>query len=215
MTTKRLAIILVALVSLVQYVNGKTINTLDLSISPGQTREFYIYMNTTRTNIVSVQFDVKLPEGLSIQTKYCGMAPGVPDKTQKLYVGEVGEGVFRSLSTSYNLTPFATGNNAVFKLAVTADDTFKGGTVTLTNMFGVLDTAVRYNLIEDSFKVSVVDFVKGDVNYDGMANISDVMSTIDYVLKNNQLYSSTMDINEDGEVDLTDIMELVDHILTK
>ena len=41
--------------------SAKSINTYGLNIGAGQTREFYIYMNTTRNNLVSFQIDLKCP----------------------------------------------------------------------------------------------------------------------------------------------------------
>ena len=215
MTRKKLLIVLVALMGITGYVSGKTISTLDLNISAGQTREFYVYMNTKYTNIVSLQLDMTLPAGLSLQTSFCDVAPNLPDQTQKIYVGEVGTRVFRMITTSFNLIPFATGQHAVLKLSMTADKTFKGGTVKLSNMFGVLSTGVKYSLIDDYFTVKTVDYLKGDVNFDGQQNLLDVTDTIDYVLGNSKLYASTMDVNGDGEVNVSDVMELIDILLSK
>ena len=119
------------------------------------------------------------------------------------------------ITTSFNLIPFATGQHAVLKLSMTADKTFKGGTVKLSNMFGVLSTGVKYSLIDDYFTVKTVDYLKGDVNFDGQQNLLDVTDTIDYVLGNSKLYASTMDVNGDGEVNVSDVMELIDILLSK
>lgn len=215
MTRKKLLIVLVALMGFTGYVSGKTISTIDLKISAGQTREFFVYMNTKYTNIVSLQLDMTLPAGLSLQTSYCDVASTVPDQTQNLYVGEVGTRVFRMVTTSFNLIPFATGQHTVLKLAITADNTFKGGTVKLSNMFGVLSSGVKYSLIDDTFTVTAVDYVKGDVNYDGEVNLLDITTTVDYILDNKRLYSSSMDIDGDGNVTISDAMTLIDVILSK
>ena len=58
-------------------------------------------------------------------------------------------------------------------------------------------------------------YAPGDVNHDGTVDISDVLTTVDYVLKkgNSSFFFSNADLNNDGTIDISDILAIVDLIL--
>ena len=58
-------------------------------------------------------------------------------------------------------------------------------------------------------------FRSGDVNHDGVVNVTDVMLVVDEILKkeNEQFCSYHADINSDGIINITDAMIIVDILL--
>ena len=53
----------------------------------------------------------------------------------------------------------------------------------------------------------------GDVNYDGVVNILDVIQTVNMVLGNQEPNFESADLNEDGEINVLDIIQIVNIIL--
>ena len=66
----------------------------------------------------------------------------------------------------------------------------------------------------DSFDTSeCIEFseIQGDLNYDGLINIQDVIMMVNFILNNHN--NECSDINEDGLIDILDIINLLDIIL--
>lgn len=194
---------------------AKLINTNDLAIAAGQTRECYIYLGNLTSDYVAFQIEVSLPKGLRLNAEHCLLTDRITDDDQALYVGEVGSNVFRLVSASNTLTPLSRADDVFVKLSLTADETFQGGTVNLSNMFLVTSKSVKGNLIADSFKVDVVPYIKGDVNSSQSVEVTDLMLIVNYILTPSGLYSSMMDVDGNGSVDVTDVMTVVNILLGK
>ena len=212
--TKRIWLLAVMMVlGFAQKAESKAINTLNIGIAPGETRECFIYLNTAYSNLISFQMDLKLPAGLKLNTENCSMTRRVIDKEQELYAGEVGANTYRLVSTSFNAIPFTKEDDTFVKLSLTADETFKGGTVSLSNMTFFTNTCAKVGCTNDSFTVEATQKRNGDVNFNGSVDISDTMFIINYILDKNALYTSALDVNGDGEINITDALAIVDRIL--
>ena len=198
-----------------QKAESKGINTLNIGIAPGETRECYIYMHTSYSNLIAFQMDLKLPAGLKLNTESCSLTNRVTDDEQMLYAGLLSGNTYRLVSTSFNAIPFTKDEGTLVKLSLTADETFKGGTVTLSNMAFFTTASARVAFSSDSFTVASNPRIKGDVNFSGEVDLSDTMFIVDYILDNNKLYTSALDVNGDGEIDITDALIVVDRILGK
>lgn len=192
---------------------AKAIYTVNVAIAPGQTRDCYIFMNAPYDNFVSFQMDLKLPEGLSLNTDNCLLTDRVLDQEQMLFAGNVGGNTYRIVSTSFNIIPITKADGTLVKLSLTADANYNGGTVTLTNMIFFTDNCASVRAASDSFTVKAAKKIKGDVDFDGQVNVTDAMYVIDYVLDSRKLYSSMLDVNGDGIIDVTDAMIIVESIL--
>lgn len=203
----------IVMLGFAQRAESKAISTLNICIAPGETRECYIYMNTAYNNLISFQMDLKLPAGLKLNTESCVLTSRVLDKEQLLFAGSVGVNSYRLVSTSFNAVPFTKENNTLVKLSLTADETFKGGTVTLSNMTFFTTGSAPVACSNDSFTVSANPKMTGDVDFSGVVNITDVMHIVDYILDFNNVYTSGMDVNGDEVVDISDAMTVVDQIL--
>ena len=59
------------------------------------------------------------------------------------------------------------------------------------------------------------DFLLGDVNNDGMVNIADVTSLIDYLLgSGSNINLKNADVNQDGSINIADVTALIDMLLS-
>ena len=199
----------------VQGVAAKAVTTSAFNIAPGETREWYVYMTTVNTNLVSFQMDITLPEGLTLNVDKCGLTSRVLDEGQELYVGLVGERHYRMVSTSFDFVPLTTANAPLVKLSVTADKNYKGGKAKLHDMIMVNTNANNGTWSDETFEVASVPLLKGDVDFNQMIDIADTMQLVAYAIGNEALYSSTMDVNADGDVNVTDVMAVVSMILKR
>ena len=56
-----------------------------------------------------------------------------------------------------------------------------------------------------------MEFQLGDINFDGIINIQDIIQIIDMILTNQ--YNDSADINDDGNVNILDVLQIVDYII--
>ena len=203
---KKFITLLLALLGFSMGIEAKSINTYGFTIGAGQTREFYIYMNTTRDNLVSFQIDLIMPEGLKVNVDQCSLPSRVKDKEQMLFVGKMDANKYRFVSTSYSLTALSKEDAPLLKVSVTADADFQGGTVNLVDMFAISSVGLRVDWIPDSFDVATTKVVRGDTNYDSEVTVSDVMSVVNYMLGKEPLFSSSYDLDSNNVVDIVDVM---------
>ena len=203
---KKYITLLLALLGFSMGMEAKSINTYGFTIGAGQTREFYIYMNTTRNNLVSFQIDLMMPEGLHVNVDQCGLPTRVTDKEQMLFVGKLDANKYRFVSTSYNLIPLTMADAPLLKVSVTADDDFQGGTVNLVDMFAISSVGQKTGWISDSFEVTTSEVLRGDANYDKQVTVSDVLDIVNYMLGKETLFSSTYDLDGNNMVDIVDVM---------
>ena len=194
---------------------SKAITVDAFDIAPGETKVFAVNFTNSQTVHVSFQADLELPVGLTLNTEDCYLSSRFSDKSQKLYVGEIEDGVYRIITTSFTLTPIKGNSGALIYLSVTADANYKGGSVTLTNMMSVDTSCKSYDLGEEIFTVSVkkTEELPGDVNQDGVVNKSDLMLVINQVVGIPTPYADRTDINGDGVVNISDITLLTSMIL--
>lgn len=206
---------LIAMVGFFSQMAAKSINVYDISICPGETREFFIYMNTTRTNLVSFQIDLKLPKGLTVNADSCKLPSRILDSEQQLYVGCLDEtnNIYRLVSTSYNLIPFTRDDAPLVTVSITASDDFTGGTISLQDMFTVNSDAGAVSWISGELNVTSAPYVKYDVDRDGEVTISDCMLVVNYILAQDPLFSSNYDVNGDNRIDVTDVQQIAIKIL--
>ncbi len=214
--TKRIWLLAVLMVlGLTQKAEAKAINTLNIGIAPGETRECFIYMNASYSNLIAFQMDLKLPDGLKLNVNNCSLTSRVTDEEQELFAGLVSDNTYRLVSTSFNAVPFTKPNGTLVKLSLTADESFKGGAVSLVNMAFFTSACAKVSCTNDGFTVTANKKIRGDVDFSGAVDLSDTMFIIDYVLDNNKLYSSGLDVNGDGEIDISDALKVVDYVLDR
>lgn len=203
---KKFITLLLALLGFSMVIEAKSINTYGFTIGAGQTREFYIYMNTTLDNLVSFQIDLIMPEGLKVNVDQCTLPARVKDKEQMLFVGKLDGNKYRFVSTSYSLTALSKEDAPLLKVSVTADNDFQGGKVDLVDMFAVSSVGRKVEWISDAFDVATTKVVRGDTNYDSEVTVSDVMTVVNYMLGKETLFSSTYDLDSNNVVDIVDVM---------
>lgn len=219
--TKRIAYLVAFMaLAITECLQAKTINVSSFSLAKGESSTFAVLCDNNNSNLVSFQMDLQLPEGLELDIDNCKLGDRVTDSTQELFISDMSGGKYRILTSSYNLTPISGHSGALIHLAVTATDDFVGGEAILYNMKCASSTSVLYTLADESFDISLFvsrpSTILGDINEDGVIDMTDISLLVDYILGIKRVPSDIdCDINGDGVLDVSDVMALTDLLLQK
>ena len=116
-------------------------------------------------------------------------------------------------STNHNVLatfffPLITSGNSL------SDSVFIGGQTIDENLFGILNnmdinaSAEVWEFFSQNMNIEII----GDVNFDQVINIQDLLEMSDQSL-NNSSYYYLFDFNEDNEIDINDIFSIAAHML--
>ncbi len=186
-------------------VNAKNVTVDNFEIAPGETKLVAINFSNTQATHVAFQADLKIPQGLTLNIDRCFLSDRFSNQDQELHIGEIETGVYRILTSSYDLTPFTGNSGALIYLSITANQDYNGGTLLFNNLMSVDKTCQSYTFAEETATVAISPFSWGDVNMDGKVNLSDLMIVVNEVVGKQTSYIERVDINGDNKVNVSDI----------
>ena len=162
------------------------------------------------------QFDLYLPEGMTAATSSNGRIQASLDATKlpdgddhQLTTSIQTDGAVRFLCNSQNYYNFVTGDDIMMTLKVNLSDDMQDGDYPIELKKVKLSETVisNYYLTElVRSKVTVNSYVPGDVNGDGMVDISDYISVANFIHGHSSegFVFKAGDIDSNGEIDITD-----------
>ena len=162
------------------------------------------------------QFDLNLPEGISFAKEgdayLCQLSDRYAGDT-RVVVKEYDNGRYRLMAFSMDNSLLTGGSGEIISLTLAAADTIEADSCSgeITNFRLSTVSGVTMTLPDISFDIIIPGFILGDVNHDGLVDVSDVMLTVNKVLAKEvtDFYINEADINADGELDVTDVMSIV------
>jgi len=175
--------------------------------------------------ISAFQFDLVLPEGVTPATYAngrikCSLANGrrVEGDDHSFTVNMQDDGSYRFLSTSNSNQTFTGSEGEIATLTVEIADDMATGIypITLKNM--KLNEAVMSNFYETAevvVKLTVDNYVLGDVSGDGIVDVSDCVGIANHILGNTPagFNIKAADVNMDNKIDVTDCVGVANIIL--
>lgn len=191
----------------------------NFEVKPGETKTVSVVMNNVSV-VAGFQFDLVLPTGITlnnaelsnVRTSY---AYNLSQKTQ-------ADGSIRLLvmPKASDKAVFDGDTGEVMNLTlVVADDARGKANIVLKNQ---ILTVVNVDSFEDytvgvtTTEVSIAPaYIVGDVNGDGVVNVSDVTTLISFILGETENVRGKADVNGDDSVNLSDVDALVSIILEK
>ncbi len=199
------------------YVPVDTLYIDDFSIEPGATLAVPVVMDNEVTSISALQFDISMPEELSIPRADNGdYSMALTDRMSDnhyIIANPKNNGDIGVVIVSFPPMDFTGDNGPVMTIDMKAIENFIGTTeFTVKNV--VMTTANAQTEISVPDFVVVVTAVKGsnhvygDVNCDGYVTSADITALYDYLLAGDTTYITTSDVNGDGAVNSADVTEV-------
>jgi hypothetical protein len=210
-------IMLIALLTLVGRASADNLTVEKVSISAGGTRQIAIELKNTDKQYEAFQFDLVLPNGITIAKNDKGNLDATLNAERKedhsLTVKLQEDNSYRFLSYSMDDKAFKGSSGALVYVTLEAE---KGLPL------GDMDAAIKSQVLTDitgevikwddvTFQIEVVNFINGDVNADNKVNGTDIQAVINVIVDED--YVEEADINKDNKVNGTDIQEIINIIV--
>lgn len=201
--------------------NDNAITIADLTACRGGQVQLPVSMNNLE-QIVGFQFDLLLPEGITVATDAHGnYVTSLTDRKDDhtLSVSKVGDNQYRFVSVSMNNKPFAGNDGALVNVKLKVDKIVTIGSHTVTINGTELTTIGKeaINAANAVAMLTVKDAELGDVNGDMTISVTDVVAIISHILNDTpaSFIESAADINGDSRITVTDAVGVIDMILNK
>ena len=183
-------------------------------------KETNVTLPITLTNsqaIAGFQFDLQLPEGVSIAQNGISLASRASGLT--ISTSTLASNTTRFVVVATDGSTMAAGEVEVMNITFAIAEHATNGTVTLKNI--VIAANIDYDLsavYADNVNATMTakSYTLGDVNNDDHINVTDVVCVVDDILGRTpaDFVRIAADINGNGEVNIADVMGLVDIILS-
>lgn len=169
------------------------------------------------TDIVAVQMNLHWLPGMSTSTAQ--LVPTDRLKNHSYLVTDLGNATYQVLIYSMSNSLIVGNEGALFTLDYTA----VGGTEYRDTELQVTDIVLsdakgkNYASVGNVSITAAFNTVLGDVNGDGVVNITDAIGLVNHILGKStfEVNELAADVNEDGAVNITDAIAIVNLILTQ
>lgn len=201
-------------------------------VNTGTTSTLSLNLKNAAEDITAFQCDIYLPKGVewaSIIDKRGNKVLTQPtfnaetERTDETYhtitpVTQMSNGAYRVMCYSMQKEVFLDNDGAVLDIPVTISEEMEDGdySVVIKDIY-LTDTKTNQHIVDEVIsKLTVFSYTSGDVNADGLINITDIVSVISYILEDapESFIFKAADVNEDGIINITDIVGIIDIILT-
>jgi hypothetical protein len=181
-----------------------------------------IDLENTATNLTAYQFDLTLPEGITLATNESGKflvtkTSRYADDEQSLTITKLEGNTYRFVCFSmYNSVITGTSGailNAILDVAATVNAATHEGKI--SDILFTKSNGDQLKMNEAKFNIVISSYILGDANADGTVNVSDIVEMVNYIMNNasSRFVKVAADVNEDGDVNVTDIVAVVNIIL--
>lgn len=205
-----------------QIIESGPISTGDISARYGSRVDLPIYLKNDEV-IEGLQFKLTLPEGVSVAEDEEGLITSTTDRTNGMTVmgrkdpDADNSYLFVLLSLEGNTI---TGNEGVFmnvKLNIDSDVDLGDYEIKIEDVYMTTASYETLHPAEATSDLIMTDIVMGDVNNDGVINVTDAIGVVNYILKNvpSVFVEEAADVNNDGVINITDAIGIVNMILGK
>ena len=190
----------------------------DLTLRKGEQSKLTFSLNNGETKIISIQFDLTLPEGISItDVESHGRCAGFRLRTSKEPVNGKRTVVCYSEDTE-NIKAIADTEGPLFSFLLEttedlAEEQFLGK---IDNVILVQENHTKLYPAESTFSITFDNTLMGDVNSDGSVDVDDVTLIATFIIykQTKEDFSvAAADMDKDGVIDVADITLVVKTIM--
>ena len=193
----------------------------EFSICPGETMQVAMILDNDEP-FTAFQTDLILPQGLSVVEDDGEYLLDLTDRNasdQTIISKLRPDGALRMVSFCMSVKPYSGNSGAIVIINLHADEDFRApASIGLKYSFFTTIDGVEIILPEENCNVQLLSQqIKGDMNGDGLVNISDVIHGINYVLSGCQtsFHIENADVSDDGLVNISDVITLINTILER
>ena len=189
--------------------------SIDHTANRGAEFDLPILMNNGNEAITAFQFDVELPEGMTLLS--AKLSDRKADQSNPVPTLQ-SDGSYRLATFSSSGSAFSGSEGTLLNLRVkvSTDATLGEQTVTLKNI-ELTTTSKAFELINQSSTITVLDVLTGDANGDGKVSIFDAVQIVNYILGNTPetFVVLAADVDGNGKITIFDAVSTVNIILNQ
>ena len=186
----------------------------DFTLGPGETCIVSILLDNEMA-YTAFQSDLYLPEGLTA-TNFA--LTDRKNSNHTLTATVLPDGGIRLLSYSLKLKTYSGNSGALVTFDLIADDNFVGdATIRLQGTIFTTSEGIEVPFGDETCTVTqTATGMPGDVNNDGVVNITDVTVLINAVMTESfgSINTANADMNNDGNINITDVTMLINAVMT-
>ena len=192
--------------------------------SPESTLTVPVKMKNPQTNISGFQFDLVLPTGVTVakdEDDFYLIELSTDRTTVRKHMvsaQQQADGSIRVVCYSNSNSTFSgtSGNVLTMTLQVAADAPTGETSIKLRDVVMTTPALDSYNVPWVVSKLTIEDYIPGDVNGDKLVNVVDVAGVVNLILNSGntaQLNRKAADINGDNNINVVDVAGVVNIIL--
>ena len=189
--------------------------SIDHTANRGAEFDLPILMNNGDEAITAFQFDVELPEGMTLLS--AKLSDRKADQSNPVPTLQ-SDGSYRLATFSSSGSAFSGSEGTLLNLRVkvSTDATLGEQTVTLKNI-ELTTTSKAFELINQSSTITVLDVLTGDASGDGKVSIFDAVQIVNYILGNTPetFVELAADVDGNGKISIFDAVLTVNIILNQ
>lgn len=189
----------------------------------GQQAAFSIDLENKTTDLTAYQFDLTLPDGISLSTNDKGKflvtkTSRYKDDSQTLNISKTEDNTYRFVCFSMSNDVITGTSGAILDASLTIGASINDGSyeAAIANIIVTKTDGTQLKLKDERFNIVVTNVIKGDANGDREVNVSDIVEIVNYILDkpSNKFVETAADLNGDGEINVTDIVKVVSIIMS-
>lgn len=171
------------------------------------------------------QFDLRLPEGVTVATKSNGTLDACLTeraKSHSLSARRLSNGDYRFIISSLDNDSFTGNEGTLMNISLEVTAAMEAGEYTIKVLNAELSVADGNDLMvvrpaDTESKLTVKAYTPGDVNSDGTVSVTDAGCAINYILEQvpSVFVFEAADMNQDKSVSVTDVGMIINLILNE
>ena len=180
---------------------------------------------TNEDEVKLCQFDLRLPEGVTVATKSNGKLDAkLMERAENHSISgrELSNGDYRFVIASLDNDSFTGNEGTLMEITLDLAETMEAGEYTVKVMNGELSVPDGNDLVvvkpaDTESKLTVRTYTPGDVNNDGSVSVTDAGCAINYILEMvpSVFVFEAADMNGDNSVSVTDVGLIINYILSE
>lgn len=203
--------------------NDYALTATDVTCSKGKSVTMPISL-LNKATLSGLQFEMYLPNGVIVAQDIDESKPVTLTSRgngMSVMYNKTSEGVYTFVVMSLGGANITGNSGELINVPLYVQDTAAEGDsqIDLKQIFVTTESGVtRYlNMSQSTITVEAVNYIPGDVNGDGIVNVTDAVAIVNYILKRVQgnFVFEAADMNSDGIINVTDAVQVINIILKK